>query len=67
MFFAPSKSRKRAKIWNMVRSKTSDHIQIKIKMPKPSQEPPVSPKAQNYDLEDMDNKEICNCLKSSKV
>ena len=35
-------------------SKTSDHIQIKIKMPNPSQEPPASSKAQNEDLKDMD-------------
>ena len=42
MFFAPSKSKQRAKICIMVISKTSDHIQIKIKMPNPSQEPPES-------------------------
>ena len=35
-------------------SKTSDHIQIKIKMPYPSQEPPASSKALNDDLKDMD-------------
>ena len=35
-------------------SKTSDHIQIRIKMPNPSQEPPVSSKAPNEDLKDMD-------------
>ena len=35
-------------------SKTSDHIQIKIKMPNPSQEPPASSKAPNEDLRDMD-------------
>ena len=35
-------------------SKTSDHIQIKIKMPNPSQEPPGSPKAPNEDLKEMD-------------
>ena len=35
-------------------SKTSDHIQIKIKMPNPSQEPPASSKAPNEELEDMD-------------
>ena len=34
-------------------SKTSDYIQIKIKMPNPSQEPPVSSKAPNEDLKDM--------------
>ena len=38
----------------MVVSKTSDYIQIKIKMPKPSQEPPASSKTPNQELEDMD-------------
>ena len=38
----------------MVVSKTSDHIQIKIKMQDPSQDPPVSSKAPNEDLQDMD-------------
>ena len=36
-------------------SKTSDPIQIKIKMPNPNQEPPYSSKAQNEDLMDMDD------------
>merc|ERR1711954_99838 len=54
MFFAPSKSRYRAKIRNMGVPKTSDHIKIKIKMPNPSQEPPASSKAPNEDLKDMD-------------
>ena len=31
-----------------------DHIKIKIKMPKPSQEPPASCNAQNEDLKEMD-------------
>ena len=35
-------------------SKTSDHIQIKIMMPNPSQDPPASSKAPNEDLKDMD-------------
>ena len=35
-------------------SKTSDNIQIEIKMPNPSQEPPASSKAPNQDLKDMD-------------
>ena len=35
-------------------TETSDYIQIKIKMPNPSQEPPASSKAQNEDLKDMD-------------
>ena len=34
--------------------KASDHIQVKINIPNPSQEPPASPKALNHDLEDMD-------------
>ena len=43
-----------AKIWNMGVQKTSDYIQIKTKMPNPSQEPPASSKAPNEDLKDMD-------------
>ena len=43
-----------AKIWIMGISKTSDHIQIKIKTPNPSQEPPAPSKAPNEDLKDMD-------------
>ena len=39
----------------MVVFKTSDHIQIKIKMFNPSQEPPASLKAPNEDLKDIDN------------
>ena len=35
-------------------SKTSNYIQIKNKMPNPSQEPPAFSKAPNQDLEDMD-------------
>merc|ERR1711954_249692 len=34
--------------------KTIDHIQINIRMPNPSQEPPASSKALNQDLKDMD-------------
>ena len=34
--------------------KTRDHIQINIRMPNPSQEPPASSKAPNQDLKDMD-------------
>ena len=34
--------------------KTSDHIQINIRMPNPCQEPPTSSKAPNEDLKDMD-------------
>ena len=42
------------KIQIMGISKTSNPIQIKIKMPNPSQEPPASSKAPNQDLNDMD-------------
>ena len=48
MFFSPSTS-----IQNMGVPTTSDNIQIKIKMPNPSQEPPASSKAPNQDLKDM--------------
>ena len=39
---------------NMGLSKTSYHIQIRIKIPNPSQEPPASSKAPNKDLKDKD-------------
>ena len=42
-----------SKIWEMDVSKTTDHFQIKIKIPNPSQEPPASSKAPNEDLKDM--------------
>ena len=48
------KSRERAKIWNMGVSKTSDNIQIEIKMPNPSQETPVSSQAPSEDLKNTD-------------
>ena len=35
-------------------SKNSDHIQFKIKMQNPSQEPPASSKAANDDFRDID-------------
>ena len=54
MNLAPSKPRWRAKIHNTDLSKSRDHIQIKIKMKNPSQEPPAPTKAQNQDLKDMD-------------
>ena len=38
----------------MGKSKTSDYIQIKIKMRNPSQEPPAPTKAPYQDLKDMD-------------
>ena len=53
MFFAPSKSKYRAEIWNMGVLKTSDLIKINVRMPNPSHEPPVSSKAPNQDLKDM--------------
>ena len=34
--------------------KTSDYTQIQIKMPTPSEEPPVFSKTPNQDLKDMD-------------
>ena len=43
----PSKSRKIAKIRKVGVPMTSDHIQIKIKMPYPSQDPPASSRAPN--------------------
>ena len=54
MFFAPVKSRQGAKIWIIVVSKTTDHIQMIIKMLNPSQEPLASSKAPNEDLKDVD-------------
>ena len=54
MVFAASKAKLRAKILNMGLQKTSDHIQIKIKMLNPIQETPASSKASNEDLKDMD-------------
>ena len=54
MFFASSKSRKRAKIQIMIVPNTSDHNYIKIKIQNPSQETPASSKAPNEDLKDMD-------------
>ena len=35
-------------------SKTIDHIQIKIKVPHPSQQPPASFEAPNQDFKDVD-------------
>ena len=37
---------------NMGIPKTSDHIQIKIKIPSPNKDPPASSKAPNQELED---------------
>ena len=42
-----------SKIWVMGVSKTSDHIQIKIEIANPSQEPLASSKAPNQDLKDI--------------
>ena len=55
MLFAPSKSRQRAKIVIIGVSKTNDYIQIKIKMPNPSQEPTMSSNAPNQDLKDLND------------
>ena len=41
-------------MWGMGVSKNSDHIQIKIKMLNPSQEPPAPPKAPHQGLKDND-------------
>ena len=54
MFFAPSKLRETDQILNKGVLKTSDNIQIKIKIPNPIEEPPASSKTQNQDLKDMD-------------
>ena len=54
MFFAPSKTRERDKIWNKGVLNTSDNIKIKIKIPNPSRGPPTSSKALNGDLKDID-------------
>ena len=47
-------NQERERIWKMDVSMTSDHIQINILMPNLSQEHPVSSKATNQDLKDMD-------------
>ena len=54
MFSAPSKTRWRVEILNMDVSKNSDHIEVNIKMSKPSQELPTSCKIPNFDLKDTD-------------
>ena len=46
------KSRWRDKIQIVGVPKSNDHIQIKVKMPNPSHEPPASSKAPNQDLKD---------------
>ena len=51
--FCTFKIKIESKIWIMGVSKTSDHTQIKIKMPNPSQEPPVFSKVQNKNLKDI--------------
>ena len=50
--------RERANFFNMGVPKTTDHIQIMIKMPNSSQEPPASSKAPYEDL--MDMHVLCN-------
>ena len=54
MFFAPSKSRKRAKNQTKDVSKTTEFFKIKKKLPEPSQELPASSKARDDDLKEMD-------------
>ena len=54
MFFALSKSRLSAKIQIIVVTKTSEHIQTKIKMQNPIQETLESFKVPNEALEDID-------------
>ena len=54
MFSAPSKTRWRVEILNMDVLKNSDHIEVNIKMSKPSQELPTSCKIPNFDLKDTD-------------
>ena len=49
-----SKSRHRFRIWDMGVSKTSDYIQVKIKMQNFSQEPAASSKVPNQHLKHMD-------------
>ena len=44
----------RVKIWIIGLSMTCDYIQVKIKMPNPSQEHPASTKSPIQDLKDMD-------------
>ena len=58
MFFAPSKSSERNKIWNKGVSKTSDNVYINFKIPNVIQEPPSSSKAPIEGLKDMDV--LCN-------
>ena len=51
--FEPSKPGSSAEIRHMGLSKTSDHIQIKIKIPNASQEPPTSSEARNQALKEL--------------
>ena len=53
MFFAPAKSRGRAEIWKRGISRTSDQIQIKMKIPNFSQKPSASSKSPNQELIDI--------------
>ena len=48
-------------------SKTSNHIQMKIKMPNPSQEPQASSKAQNKDVKDIYVFWTCKTKKGSQI
>ena len=53
MFFLPSKSSQGEKISIMGVSKTTDPIKVKIKIPLPREEPPVSIKTTIQDFKDM--------------
>ena len=52
--FCTLKIKMESQIWIMGVPKTSDHIQIQIKMQNHSQEATISSKAPNQDLKDMD-------------
>ena len=54
MFFEVSKPTERDKILDIGVSKTGDNIKNTIKIPNLSQEPPVSSKAKNQDLNEKD-------------
>ena len=60
----PSPNKDISKSWIMDVSKAIDHIQIKFKIPKPSQEPPASSKAQNQDSKCIDD--LCTFIFKSE-
>ena len=47
----------RATLWNIVVSKTNDHIQIKVKITNPGQESPASSKTPNKEFKDPQNQD----------